>query len=101
MTKPIFIPLESLEAEEDNEPPSLIIGHNLLNYLFFHLASPSYSLTNKPNLIRKNPFFSRANLSGIKRQGFFFCISLSGSVGKVLTFSWNPYSGYSAAHPVL
>lgn len=94
MIKSIFVPLESLEAEEDNEPPSLDSGHDLLAYSFFLMFFPSFSLTSKPKLIRKNPFFSGHDLSGIMRLGFCCFICICGSVGEVLTFfPWCPFFG--------
>ena len=94
MIKPVFIPLETLEAEEDNEPPSFAIGYHFLPFSIFHMDSPSFSLTTKPKFIRINALFSGADIIRIIRQGFCSCISLCGSVGEVLTFfPWRPISG--------
>ncbi len=94
MIKPVFVPLETLEAEEDNEPPSLASGYHFLPDSIFHMDSPSFSLTTKPKFIRINSLFSDADIIRIIRQEFCFCISLSGSVCEVLTFiPWTPVSG--------
>jgi hypothetical protein len=94
MIKPVFVPLETLEAEEDNEPPSLHRGYHFLPDSIFHMDSPAFSLTTKPKFTRINSLFSGADIIRIIRQGLCFCISLSGSVGEVLTFfPWRPISG--------
>jgi hypothetical protein len=94
MIRPVIVPLESLEAEEDNEPPSLDSRDTLFPYSIFHMDSPAFILKSKPKFIQNISFLSDTFISGIIRQGFCFRISHSGSVGEVLTlFPRSPISG--------
>ena len=58
MIHPVFVPLESLEAEEDNEPPSLEKRQDLIACPWLGMDSPSFGLTSKPKFIRHNSYYS-------------------------------------------
>jgi len=91
MLNPVFIPLDSLEAEEDNEPPSLEKGLDLLACPCVCMGSPALSLTSKPKAIRHLSLFSGTDVSRNLPQGQRLRIALSGWVGEVLTFfPWRP-----------
>lgn len=93
MINPVFIPLESLEAEEDNEPPSLEKRHDLIARPCPGMDSPSFGLTSKPKLIRHNPFYSGPGFFRNSQPERCFSFALNGPSGKVLTFfPWSLYS---------
>jgi hypothetical protein len=85
--------MESLEAEEDNEPPSLEKRHDLIVCPCPGMDSPSFGLTSKPKFIRHNPFYSGTGFSRNSQPERCFCFALNGPAGKVLTFfSWSLFS---------
>jgi len=54
MINPVFVPLESLEAEEDNEPPSLEKRLDLFACPCVCMDSPAFGITSKPQSILQN-----------------------------------------------
>lgn len=94
MIRPVIVPLESLEAEEDNEPPSLEKRHDLFAYPCFSMDSPSFGLTSKSKFIRQNSSCPITGLSINTQQGRCIHTILQGSTGKVLTFfPWSSFYG--------
>jgi hypothetical protein len=94
MINPVFVPMESLEAEEDNEPPSLEMRHDLIARPCPGMDSPSFGLTGKPKFFRHNPFYSSTGFFRDSQPGRCFCLPLHGPAGKVLMFfPWSPFSG--------
>jgi hypothetical protein len=86
MINPVFVPLEALEAEEDNEPPSLEKRLDLFACPCVCMDTPPVGLTSNPKFIRQYPFYSGTGFSGNRKQGQGFCIALCGPAGNVLTF---------------
>jgi len=94
MIKPIFVPLESMEAEEDNEPPSLDSGHDFLADSFSRMDFPSPGPTSKPKRIRQSLLYSDADLFANMWHGQCPPPSLSGPAGEVpISFPRPRFSG--------
>jgi hypothetical protein len=96
MIHSVFVPLEPLEVEEDNEPPSLEKRHDFIACPCVCMDSPSYGLTSVSKFIQQNPFYSATDITAISQQGQIVCIALHGSAGNFLTvLPRHPFSGPS------
>jgi hypothetical protein len=94
MIHPVFVPLEPLEVEEDNEPPSLGKRHDFIACPCVCMESPSFCLSSVSKFIQQNPFYSATDPTAISRQGQVVNIALRGSAGNVLTvFPRHSFSG--------
>jgi hypothetical protein len=94
MIKPILVPLESLEAEEDNEPPSFEKLLDRVACPSVRMISPAFGLTSSPNPVHQNPYDPGSDLSKGMLQQRCCRIPLRGPGGGVLAFfPWHRISG--------